>query len=72
MHNPESSKYGVVKKPFSRPVYGGELYRDDLNKVSFLYSLRATKDHLDSEAAFPELKAGTWGKGEDALGDLRC
>ena len=50
--------------------YGGELYRDDLNKVSFI--LKRYQDHLDSEAAFPELKAGTWGgKGEHALfGDL--
>lgn len=51
-------------------VYGGELYRDDLNKVSFI--LKSYQDHLDSKAAFPELKAGTWGgKGEHALfGDL--
>ena len=51
-------------------VYGGELYRDDLNKVSFI--LRSYQDHLDSKSAFPELKAGTWGgKGEHALfGDL--
>ena len=51
-------------------VYGGELYRDDLNKVSFI--LRNYQGHLDSKAAFPVLKAGTWGgKGEHALfGDL--
>ena len=51
-------------------VYGGELYRDDLNKVSFI--LKSYQDHLDSKVAFPELKAGTWGgKGEYALfGDL--
>ena len=51
-------------------VYGGELYRDDLNKVSFI--LKSYQDHLDSKVAFPELKAGTWGgKGEHALfGDL--
>lgn len=47
-------------------VYGGELYRDGLNKVSF--TLRSYQDHLDSKAAFPVLKAGTWGgKSEHAL-----
>lgn len=51
-------------------VYGGELYRDDLNKISFI--LNSYQDHLDSKEAFPELKAGTWGgHGEQALfGDL--
>ena len=51
-------------------IYGGELYRDDLNKVSFI--LNSYKDHLDSAKAFPSLKAGTWGgRGETALfGDL--
>ena len=51
-------------------VYGGELYRDDLNKVSFILS--SYQDHLDSVAEFPDLKAGTWGgKGDTALfGDL--
>ena len=47
-----------------------ELYRDDVNKCSFV--LGSYQDHLDSAAAFPELKAGTWGgAGEKALfGDL--
>lgn len=51
-------------------IYGGELYRDDLNKVSFI--LNSYQDHLDSAKAFPNLKAGTWGgRGETALfGDL--
>lgn len=51
-------------------IYGGELYRDDLNKISFI--LHSYQDHLDSKEAFPELKAGTWGgRGEEALfGDL--
>ena len=35
-------------------VYGGELYRDDLNKVSFI--LNSYQDHLDSAKAFPNLK----------------
>ena len=51
-------------------VYGGELYRDDLNKISFV--LDSYQDHLDSKAAFLQLVANTWGgRGETALfGDL--
>ena len=51
-------------------VYGAELYRADLHKISFI--LKSYQDHLDSKEAFPELKAGTWGgRGEEALfGDL--
>ncbi len=51
-------------------VFGGQLYRNDLNKVSFV--LESYQDHLDSKAAFPHLKANTWGgRGETALfGDL--
>lgn len=51
-------------------VYGGNLYRDDLNKVSFI--LKRIDDHEASKLAFPDLKAGTWGGvGETALfGDL--
>ncbi len=51
-------------------VYGGELYRDDLNKVSFI--LNSYQDHLDSKEEFSELVANTWGgRGETALfGDL--
>ncbi|EHJ55636.1 cof-like hydrolase [Streptococcus urinalis FB127-CNA-2] len=51
-------------------VYNGELYRDDLNKVSFI--LNDYQDHLDSKEAFPNLEAHTWGgRGETTLfGDL--
>ncbi|HFR3894684.1 TPA: HAD family hydrolase [Streptococcus suis] len=51
-------------------VFDGELYRDDLNKVSFV--LDSYQDHLDSKEAFPQLVANTWGgRGETALfGDL--
>lgn len=59
---PEDALHGLV--------YGGELYRNDLNKISFI--LHSYQDHLDSKKAFPQLKAGTWGgRGESALfGDL--
>ena len=60
----------TVRSVFPHMIFGGELYRDDLNKVSFLLS--DYQDYLDAKAAFPDLKAGTWGgKGEEALfGDL--
>lgn len=60
----------TVRSVFPNMIFGGELYRDDLNKVSFLLS--GYQDYLDAKAAFPDLKAGTWGgKGEEALfGDL--
>lgn len=55
---------------FPYVVYGENLYRDDVNKISFILS--SYQDHLDSIAEFPDLKAGTWGgAGETALfGDL--
>ena len=51
-------------------VYGGDLYRDDLNKVSFILS--SYQDHLDSIEEFPDLECHTWGgAGETALfGDM--
>lgn len=60
----------TVRDIFPEMIYGGELYRDDVNKVSFI--LNSYQDHLDSIQEFPDLKAGTWGgKGEIALfGDL--
>ena len=59
-----------VKDAFPEMIFGADLYRDDVNKVSFL--LKSYQDHLDSAEAFPNLKAGTWGgRGETALfGDL--
>lgn len=49
---------------------GEDLYRDDVNKISFILS--TYQDHLDSKEEFPTLIANTWGgKGELALfGDL--
>ncbi|MBR3158899.1 MAG: Cof-type HAD-IIB family hydrolase [Atopobiaceae bacterium] len=47
-----------------------DLYRDDVNKVSFILS--SYQDHLDSKVEFPDMEANTWGgKDEQALfGDL--
>ena len=51
-------------------LQGEDLYRDDVNKISFILS--CYQDHLDSQKEFPHLIANTWGgKGEVALyGDL--
>ena len=51
-------------------LQGEDLYRDDVNKISFILS--SYQDHLDSKIEFPDLIANTWGgKGEVALfGDL--
>ena len=51
-------------------IENAELYRDDLNKVSFI--LHSYEDYLDAVKEFPDLKVGTWGgKDECALfGDI--
>lgn len=66
----EGADQATVRSVFPEMIFGGNLYRDDLNKVSFLLS--DYQDYLDAKAAFPDLKAGTWGgKDEEALfGDL--
>lgn len=47
-------------------VYGGELYRDDVNKISFILS--SYQDYLDAIEEFPDMKVGSWGgAGETAL-----
>ncbi|KXT74692.1 Hydrolase (HAD superfamily) [Streptococcus sp. DD10] len=68
--NPDQVSHLEAEDAFHGMVFDGELYRADLNKISFI--LKSYQDHLDSKKAFPELKAGTWGgKGEHALfGDL--
>ncbi|WP_242970612.1 HAD family hydrolase [Butyricicoccus pullicaecorum] len=60
----------TVQQAFPDMIYDGELYRADVNKISFV--LRSIQDYEDAAAAFPDLKAGTWGgSGERALfGDL--
>ncbi|NLC95967.1 MAG: HAD family hydrolase [Erysipelotrichaceae bacterium] len=51
-------------------IWGENLYRDDLNKVSFI--LNSYQDYLDALERFSHLKVGTWGGvGEHALfGDI--
>lgn len=59
-----------VRSIFPEMIFGGELYRDDLNKVSYL--LNDYQDYLDTKEQFPDMENGTWGgAGETALfGDL--
>lgn len=66
----EGADQATIRTVFPKMIFGGELYRDDLNKVSFILS--DYQDYLDARDTFPDLQAGTWGgKGETALfGDL--
>lgn len=65
-------KSGVltVRQAFPDMIFGGELFRDDLNKISYLLS--SYQDFLNAQAQFPDLEHHTWGgAGETALfGDL--
>ncbi|MDD4849822.1 MAG: Cof-type HAD-IIB family hydrolase [Gemmiger sp.] len=60
----------TVRSAFPEMVFGAPLYRDDLNKISYI--LNDPKDFLMVQEAFPDLNSGTWGgRGEQALfGDL--
>lgn len=61
----------TVREGFPEMIFGEKnLYRDDLNKVSFV--LDSYQDYLDAVKEFPNLKVGTWGgAGETALfGDM--
>ena len=55
----ENASEQTVRTVFPEMIYGGKLYRDDCNKVSFI--LNSYQDHLDSIKEFPDLKPGTWG-----------
>ncbi len=59
-----------VRDAFPEMIFDGELYRSDLNKVSFILS--SYQDYLDAKTEFPNLQVGTWGgAGEIALfGDV--
>lgn len=59
----ENASEQTVRTVFSEMIYGGELYRDDCNKVSFI--LNSYQDHLDSIKEFPDLKPGTWGDADE-------
>ena len=56
----------TVRDVFPDMIFGGELYRNDLNKVSYI--LNSYQYFLDAKEAFPDLQHGTWGgKDEEAL-----
>jgi hydroxymethylpyrimidine pyrophosphatase-like HAD family hydrolase len=59
-----------VSDAFHGLVFGGNLNRDDVNKLS--YVLTSYEDHLAARAAFPDLQHGTWGgRGAEVLfGDI--
>lgn len=60
----------TVSESFHGMVFGGALYRADVNKVSYI--LTTYEDHLAATQAFPDLQHGTWGgRGAEALfGDI--
>lgn len=66
----ENASTMTVADVFPHLVYGADLVRDDVNKISFV--LNSYDDHLDATAAFGELTSLTWGgRGSHALfGDL--
>lgn len=70
MKGGEEEAEAMIQGIFSGMIYDAELYRNDVNKISFVLS--KYQDHLDSAKEFPGLQARTWGgKGEEALfGDL--
>ena len=55
---PVDAAYGV-RKAFPYMIFGADLYRDEVNKISFILS--NYDDYLDARDAFPDLKVGTWG-----------
>ncbi|MCI2184616.1 MAG: HAD family hydrolase [Bifidobacterium tibiigranuli] len=60
----------TVRSVFPDMIFGAELYRSDVNKIS--YVLNAYEDSLVAKAHFTDLQHGTWGgKGATALfGDI--
>ncbi len=66
----ENSGLLTVRDAFPDMIFGADLCRDDVNKISFI--LGSYGDYTDAAKEFPDLKAGTWGgAGETALfGDL--
>lgn len=67
----EDAAHIRVRDCFPDMIFGGVLYREDVNKISYL--LNSYEDYLDTKGRFPQLEHGTWGGvGEKALfGDIR-
>lgn len=60
----------TVDDVFPEMLYGKDLYRDDIAKISFI--LDSYEDYEAAKQQFPDLKVGTWGgAGEKAIfGDV--
>lgn len=60
----------TIRKVFPEMIFGGSLYRDDVNKVSYL--LNSYEDYIETKKQFSDMQNGTWGgAGETALfGDI--
>ncbi len=60
----------TIRDAFPEMIFDGELYRNDLNKISYI--LNSYQDYLDAVEQFEDVKHGTWGgAGETALfGDM--
>lgn len=62
----KSRASATVREVFPEMIFGNSLYRNDLNKVSFI--LDSYDDYLQAVKDFPDLQVGTWGgAGETAL-----
>lgn len=59
-----------IRDIFPTMVFGAPLYREDVNKIS--YVLGSYQDYMDAQLEFPDMKNSTWGgAGETALfGDV--
>ena len=56
----------TVRSIFPNMIFDGELYRDDVDKISFI--LKSYQDYIDATEEFKDLNVGTWGgAGELAL-----
>ena len=56
----------TVRSIFPNMIFDGELYRDDVDKISFI--LNSYQDYIDASEEFTDLNVGTWGgAGELAL-----
>lgn len=56
----------TIRDVFPDMIFGAKLYRDDVNKIS--YVLSSYQDYLDACEQFPDMQNGTWGgSGEIAL-----
>lgn len=71
--NAVASSYGnvqTVQEIFPDMIYNADLYRDDINKISFI--LHSRQDCINAKREFPDLHIGTWqGAGNTALfGDI--